>query len=138
MAMRKPVMLCIGKAGQDIFLEGAVFKPFKDEGVFYERIKLGEKFYVDSATFSTGGNAPNAAVTFARQHLETKFISVLGDDPAGHVIVNELDAEHIDTTAVILDPKVRSSFSTIMLAPTGERTILDYPGTAKLLSLIHI
>lgn len=125
-------MLCIGKAGQDTFLEGEVFKPLKEKGVFYEHIKLGEKFYVDNATFSTGGNAPNAAVTFARQHLETKFIGSLGDDPAGHSILNALDAEHIDTTDTNLDPTVRSSFSTILLAPTGERTILDYPGTAKL------
>lgn len=127
-------MVCIGKAGQDIFLEGEVFKPFKEKGVFYEHIKLGEKFYVEEATYATGGNAPNAAVTFARQHLETSFISVLGDDPAGHAIVNALDAEHVDTTKVVLDSTVRSSFSTIMLAPTGERTILDYPGTAKLKS----
>jgi len=130
--MNKPSMLCIGKAGQDTFLEGEVFKPLKDKGVFYEHIKLGEKFYIENATFSTGGNAPNAAVTFARQHLPTKFIGVLGDDPAGHSIINALDAEHIDTTAVVIDGDVRTSFSTIMLAPTGERTILDYPGTAKL------
>ena len=36
--MTKPVMVCIGKAGQDIFLEGEVFKPLKDKGVFYEHI----------------------------------------------------------------------------------------------------
>ncbi len=125
-------MVCIGKAGQDTFLEGEVFKPLKDKGVFYEHIKLGEKFYVENATFSTGGNAPNAAVTFARQHLEVKFYSVLGDDPAGHAIISALDAEHIDTSAVVLDEELRTSFSTILLAPTGERTILDYPGTAKL------
>lgn len=130
--MQKPVMLCIGKAGQDTFLEGEVFKPLKEKGVFYEHIKLGEKFYVDNATFSTGGNAPNAAVTFARQHLPTKFISVLGDDPAGHAIISALDAEHIDTSQVILAATVKTSFSTILLAPSGERTILDYPGTAHL------
>lgn len=130
--MNKPVMICIGKAGQDTFLEGEVFKPLKDKGVFYEHIKLGEKFYVENATFSTGGNSANAAVTFARQHLEVKFISVVGDDPAGQAIVRALDAEHIDTSGVVMDPELKSSFSTIMLAPSGERTILDYPGTAKL------
>lgn len=130
--MTMPVMVCIGKAGQDVFLEGAVFKPFKDEGVFYEHIKLGEKFYVENATYSTGGNAPNAAVTFARQKLNTRFYSVVGDDPAGQAIIQALDDEHIDTSGVVIDPELRSSFSTIMLAPSGERTILDYPGTARL------
>ena len=125
-------MVCIGKAGQDTFLEGEVFKPLKDKGVFYEHIKLGEKFYVENATFSTGGNAANAAVTFARQHLDVKFYSVLGNDPAGHSIISALDAEYIDTSGVVLDDTLSTSFSTILLAPTGERTILDYPGTAKL------
>ena len=130
--MNKPVVLCIGKSGQDIFLEGAVFKPLKEEGVFYEHIKLGEKFYVDNATFSTGGNAPNAAVTFARQHFEVSLISVVGDDPAGQSIIKALDAEHVNTGHVVVDPKLKTSFSTILLAPTGERTILDYPGTSVL------
>lgn len=130
--MSKLTIICIGKAGQDIFLEGDVFKPLKDKGVFYEHIKLGEKFYIDNATFSTGGNAPNAAVTFARQGAEVSFISAVGDDPAGQAIIRVLDDEHIDTSNVVVDPKLKSSFSTIMLAPTGERTILDYPGTAVL------
>lgn len=130
--MSQLTVICIGKAGQDIFLEGEVFKPLKDEGVFYEHIKLGEKFYLDNATFSTGGNAPNAAVTFARQGADVSFVSVVGDDPAGQAIVRVLDDEHIDTSKVLVDPKLKSSFSTIMLAPSGERTILDYPGTAFL------
>lgn len=125
-------MVCIGKAGQDIFLEGQVFKPLKDKGVFYEHIKLGEKFYVDNATFSTGGNAANAAVTFARQNLDVTFMGVLGSDLAGQAIVGALDTEHINTSSVVFEEKLRTSFSTILLAPTGERTILDYPGTAKL------
>lgn len=130
--MAKPVMVCIGKAGQDIFLQGDVFKPLKENGLFYEHIKLGEKFYVDDATLSTGGNAANAAVTFARQHLPVRFVGALGADSTGHSILQILDDEHVDTSLVDVNPQVRTSFSTILLAPTGERTILDYPGTAKL------
>ena len=130
--MNKLAMICIGKAGQDIFLEGDVFKPVEYKGSLYEHIELGGKFYLDNATFSTGGNAPNAAVTFARQGAEVSFISVVGDDPAGQTIVRVLDDEHINTSKVLIDKKLKSSFSTIMLAPSGERTILDYPGTAFL------
>ncbi len=130
--MSKPVMVCMGKAGQDTFLEGEVFKPQKQNGVLYEHIKLGEKFYVNNATFSPGGNAANAAVTFARQHLHTKFISAMGDDVTGHSILASLDKENIDSSAATLMKDKRTSFSTILLSPTGERTILDYPGTSKL------
>lgn len=130
--MSKLVMICIGKAGQDIFLEGDVFKPVNRDGELFQEVKLGGKFYVDNATFSTGGNAPNAAVTFARQGAKVSFISVVGDDPAGEAITKVLDSEFIDTSKVLVDPALKSSFSNIMLAPSGERTILDYPGTAFL------
>lgn len=125
-------MVCIGKAVQDVFLEGEVFKPLKEKGVFYEHIKLGEKFLVDAATYSTGGNAANAAITFARQGFDTKYIWTFGDDPAGHTLLKTLDNEHINTGSVNLLPELSTSFSTILLAPTGERTILNYPGTAQL------
>ena len=45
-----------------------------------------------------------------------------------------LDAEHIDTNGIKIDEDYRTSFSTILLSPTGERTILDFPGTAKITS----
>lgn len=125
-------MVCIGKAGQDTFLEGEVFRPQKEKGVFYEHIKLGEKFYVDNATFSPGGNAANAAVTFARQDLSTHFVSALGDDIVGHAILAALDKENINSASTVLKKGMRTSFSTILLSPSGERTILDYPGTAQL------
>lgn len=125
-------MLCIGKVGQDTFLSGSVFKAYKIDGDAYEKIRLGEKFYVDDAIIDTGGNAGNAAVTFARQGLPTHFIGVIGDDPAGQVVLKALDNEHIDTSSVTISSDVRTSFSTILLAPSGERTILDYPGTAKI------
>ena len=106
--MNKLAMICIGKAGQDIFLEGDVFKPVEYKGSLYEHIELGGKFYLDNATFSTGGNAPNAAVTFARQGAEVSFISVVGDDPAGQTIVRVLDDEHINTSKVLIDKKLKS------------------------------
>lgn len=130
--MSKPLMVCIGKADQDVFLQGEVFKPHREKGGLYENIKLGEKFYVENATYSIGGNAANAAITFARQGFETKYIWVFGDDPAGHTLLKALDSEHVDTSAVQLHDDLSTSFSTILLAPTGERTILNYPGTAQL------
>lgn len=126
--MTKPVMLCIGSASQDVFLAGAVLTPECSHGVCYEHLKLGDKLSVDSLTFATGGNAMNASVTFARQGLETHFISLIGDDPAGQAVLNDLDNENINTKYVISDPGFTTSYSVILLAPNGERTILNYHG----------
>ncbi len=125
-------MVCVGKAGQDVFLEGEVFKPKRENGILYEHMVLGNKYYVDKATTTTGNNAVNAAVTFARQRLHVRLVSAVGDDTAGRNVLQALDKEHIDTSHVTLSQKERTSFSTILLAPSGERTILDYPGSAKI------
>lgn len=130
--MSKPVMVCVGKAGQDVFLEGEIFKPKRENGILYAHMALGNKYYVDQATIATGNNAVNAAVTFARQRLPARLISSLGDDTAGRNILLALDKEHVDTTLVRIDKEARSSFSTVLVAPSGERTILDYPGSAKI------
>ncbi len=126
--MKKPIMTCIGSAAQDVFLSGDVFTPKCSAGVCYEHLKLGDKLSVENVTYATGGNAMNAAVTFARQHLHTNFVGLLGDDPAAQIILRELDNESIDTSNVLVNKKYTTSYSTVLLAPNGERTILNYHG----------
>ena len=122
-------MLCIGTATQDVFLAGKIFKPVNDDGVLEEQFELGAKLAVDQVTFATGGNAMNAAITFARQGLDTEFMGVLGTEPAGQSVMAMLDAEGVATHNVVQDDHYRTSYSTILLSPTGERTILNYKGT---------
>lgn len=126
--MKKPLILCVGSAAQDVFLMGDVFKPECEAGICYNHLKLGDKLSVDKMVYASGGNAMNAAVTFARQGIETSFIGLLGDDPAGHAILQELDRESISTRHVAVDKKYSTSYSVVLLAPNGERTILNYRG----------
>jgi sugar/nucleoside kinase (ribokinase family) len=126
---RKPRMLAIGTATQDVFLRSKQFKPHRQEGKYYEQFLLGAKLAIDEVTFATGGNAMNAAVTFARQGLESEFMGILGVEPAGQVVMNALDSEGIATHHVVQDEQFQTSYSTILLAPSGERTILNYHGT---------
>lgn len=122
-------MLAIGTATQDVFLTGEkIFKPVSHNGTLFEDLPLGEKLHVDSIVFSTGGNASNAATTFARQGLHSMFMGVLGDDPAGEAVLRELDREGIDTRYVKQEPDRHTSYSVILLSPTGERTVLNYHG----------
>jgi sugar/nucleoside kinase (ribokinase family) len=125
----KPRMLAIGTATQDVFLRSKQFKPHRQEGKYYEQFLLGAKLPVEEVTFATGGNAMNAAMTFARQGLESEFMGVLGAEPAGQVVMNALDSEGIATHHVVQDERFQTSYSTILLAPNGERTILNYHGT---------
>ncbi|HSE61212.1 MAG TPA: carbohydrate kinase family protein [Candidatus Saccharimonadales bacterium] len=130
MAEHRPVMLAIGTATQDIFLQSpAVFNPHTEGGVEYEVLPLGAKLDVDTLTFSTGGNALNAAVTFARQGLESYFMGTLGTEVSGDIVMSAIDKEGINNRYVRQGDVYHTGYSTILLAPNGERTTLTYHGT---------
>jgi sugar/nucleoside kinase (ribokinase family) len=128
MSATHPIILTIGKATQDVFLRSKVFKAHKEDGVLYEHLPLGAKLDIEEAVFATGGNATNAATTFARQGLHSKYVWALGHDMPSNVILQELDTEGIDTSHVVQDEAHRASYSTILLSPDGERTILNFQG----------
>jgi len=130
MSSKTPTILCIGKATQDVFLRDDEFDPHIEGKVAYTHLPLGAKLDISEAIFSTGGNATNVAVTFARQGLHSRYLWVLGStDPASHTILRELDDEGVDTQLAHASDQAKASYSTILLAPSGERTILNYHGT---------
>lgn len=125
-----PTILTIGKATQDVFLKSSKnFVAHKHKGVKYEQLPLGKKLELDEVIFATGGNVTNAAVTFARQGLNSKYMWALGTDVASEAILKDLDKENVETSGVIQDEKYRASYSTVLLANDGERTILNFSGT---------
>jgi len=125
--MNKTV-ISIGTATQDVFLTGEVFKPKREKGVYYEHLKMGEKLTVESAVFTTGGNAGNAAVTFARQGLNSRFIGAVGKDPAGSMVKEDFVKEDVNISMLKRTEDYQTSYSVVLLAPNGERIILRSKG----------
>ena len=127
-----PRIIAIGAAVQDVFLSQSLeFKPV--ENSLHEQtmaLTLGSKANVNHITFSTGGGATNAAVTFARHGIEAVFMGVIGDDPAGRAVLDDLDAEGVDTSGVSYSHHYQTGYSVLLLAPSGERTILTYRGAS--------
>jgi ribokinase len=123
-------VLSIGAATQDVFLLGSqTLAPVRlKDGRLYEQLPLGDKLDLENVIFATGGNACNAAVTFARQGCDSMFMSVVGTEPAAQAIMQELDTEGVDTRHVRQQAAYRTAYSAILLAPNGERTILRYTG----------
>ena len=123
-------MLAIGSATQDVFLVGGnIFKPHEERGIEYAFVPLGEKLELEKVVFTTGGDAMNAATTFARQGLHSQFMGIMGADAAGEAILRVFDQEGIDTHYLNQHERYLTNYSTILLAPTGERTILVYHGS---------
>jgi ribokinase len=125
---KKPTILCIGKATQDVFLQSDEFDPHQEGKVAYTHLPLGAKLDLEEVTFSTGGNATNVAVTFARQGLHSRYMWALGNDMASVEILRSLDDEAVDTSNVVQDDRFRAGYSAVLIASSGERTILNYKG----------
>lgn len=125
-----PTIVTIGKATQDVFVKSArAFTQFEHKGVKYEQLPVGQKLDLDEVIFSTGGNVTNAAVTFARQGLHSKYAWCLGHDTSSASILQSLDEEGVDTSHVFQSDDFKASYSVILMLSGGERTILNYKGT---------
>lgn len=106
------------------------FDPHKEGKFLYTHLPLGAKLGISEAYFTSGGNATNVAVTIARQGLNSRYLWVLGsEDPVSRTVLDELDNESVDTRFVQQQKDIKAGFSTVLLATTGERTILSYAGT---------
>lgn len=125
-------ILSIGAAVQDVFLSHS--DEFKavclNPHECFMQLTLGSKADVNKIDFTTGGGATNAAITFVRQGLEAEFMGSVGDDPAAHAVLADLDKEGVDTSRVHTSKKYNTGYSVLLLAPNGERTILTYRGAS--------
>ncbi len=127
--MSIPQVLCVGKAAQDVFLRDDEFDPKLEGKVAYTHLPLGAKLDISELVFSTGGNATNVAVTLARQGIHASYMWALGHDPASVASLAALDSEGVDTSHTVQHDDLAASYSTVLIAMTGERTILNFPGT---------
>lgn len=125
-------IVCIGGATQDVFLAGKALAGKRDvrTKATVEQFPLGSKVDIDGVVYSTGGGATNAAVTFARQGLTTAFVGKIGNDPAGAEVLRTLRHEAVNVDLVMKDTNSGTSYSTIMVAPSGERVVLVYRGAS--------
>lgn len=131
-------VISIGTATKDVFLKSSFFKILRDEKHLKklgftsgeaECFALGSKLDVERPSFTIGGGAANAAVTFARAGFKTAALIKVGDDEAGKSIINALEEERVKVFPAV-DKKLGTGYSTILLNPGGERTILVYRGAA--------
>ncbi len=126
-------IISVGAAVQDVFLSHSdEFEPVSERSTKeqFMKLELGAKADVNKITFSTGGGATNASVTFARQGIHALFMGTIGHDPAGQAVLADLDQEGVDTRGVSYSDKYSTGYSVLLLAPSGERTILTYRGAS--------
>ena len=133
-------VITIGTATQDMFLRGSMFKgeikdpkELKKLGIHAEEATcfgLGSKISIEEPAIEVGGAAINAATTFSRQGLKTAAFFKIGNDQFGKTITNAMKKDRIANIGLV-DKNVKTAFSSILLSPDSERTILTYRGASE-------
>jgi len=54
----------------------------------------------------------------------------IGRDPAGQAVLDDMKKEGVDVTRVVYSDEHATGYSALLLAPSGERTILTYRGAS--------
>jgi sugar/nucleoside kinase (ribokinase family) len=80
------------------------------------------------------GNMADSLVQAARLGAHACWLGKLGDDWIGHQILESLEDEAIDCSAVLVDPAACSPFRVVVDGPTEERTV-RLPNAAGRLSI---
>lgn len=134
-------IIVIGSSTRDVFLSSDELKVIKSEEFTVGQglcAGFGSKVEVQKIVFSTGGGATNAAVTFARQGLNTACVSVVGKDFNGQEVLRELKSEGVDTKYCAEHEDDFTGYSTILVGRDGERTILSYKGEGQHFDIARI
>lgn len=126
-----PRTLSIGGATFDVFVQADQSIIHSADGREFFSLPLGEKIRINDVVHTAGGGAANTSVGLARLGLSASFCGILGDDEWGMAIVENFKKEQVNIDAATIIEKETSSFSLILSAGTGERVILNNPGTAR-------
>lgn len=127
-------VIVIGSASRDVFINSAGFTIIKGEQFATGQglcLPLGSKLEIKKLVLTTGGGGTNTAVTYARQGFKAACIGVVGTDPNGTAILDDLEKEGIDTQFFQKHDDDITAYSLILVQDGGERTILSYKGEGQ-------
>jgi sugar/nucleoside kinase (ribokinase family) len=92
---------------------------------------IGGKYEASEIYFDTGGGATNSAATLKSLGIRTACFTYVGNDLNGEHVRSDLKKRKIDTSLVKIHKKLGTGYSSIMLFPNGERTIIVYRGASS-------
>jgi sugar/nucleoside kinase (ribokinase family) len=111
-------LLVLGDANPDLVMRGGDVDPAWGQA---ERL-------VEEGTLTVGGSGAIMACAAAKLGLRTAFAGVVGDDPFGSYMREELASRGVDTRGVLVDPH-RPTGVTVVLSRGDDRALLTALGT---------
>lgn len=122
-------VVTLGSATLDVLMKSDKFR-VKD-GNLCEL--YGAKMEVEEAKVVVGGSGTNTAVSFARKDLKVACISEIGQDMAGQMVKLDLKQEGVATNFLVEEAKEETAIATILVAGSGERSVVVRRGASAML-----
>ena len=123
-------VLTFGSITIDIFIPLNKELPIKlmeeDPDDCHLKIPLGEKIRVQDSLVQCGGGSANTAIGFSKLGFDCAAFGVMGDQSYKAFLMQELEKNNINTDYVTFAKNENSSFSVILNAWNGERTVLHH------------
>lgn len=117
-------VLCFGSVTLDIFISPDEKEVAIRDNAFV--IPLGDKIKAEHVFQSCGGSAANTGIGFAKMGFHTGAVGFVGDDEAAHYITSVLKKNNVDIHYLEKSKHEFSSFSVILNAKNGHRTVIHH------------
>lgn len=107
-------VVCAGIGSVDVLLKGLPVKTFMND----------EMTPLKSIQISVGGDPLNESIILSRLNKKVRFISKVGNDTVGKIILNTCAENEIDTRYVKISETDESQTSVVIITQDGERNFL--------------
>jgi len=132
--MAKLQALTLGSGILDIFIQSPQFRLDKEKTGVWLCGKYDAKLEIENLVMASGGGGTNVAVGLARQNVKAGIVCELGNDPAGEMVLSELEKEGVKIEGVIQEKDEQTAVSVVLVAKEGGRTILVHRGASRMLT----
>ncbi len=130
-------VITIGAATRDVFVKSAALdiqESNPETHALEACFPMGAKIDIDELVLETGGGATNAAATLARLDFSAATICAIGKDSSARDVLSAFDEDKIATDFIQRFPEKKTGYSIIIVAGSGERTILVHRGASRSLN----
>ncbi len=116
-----------GSITLDLFIESDEISVFDQKFIF----PVGDKIGIDKMHKFIGGGAANSVVGFRKAGLNAAIFGILGNDFEAKFIETKLKKEKVETKFLTKTKNSDSSFSVVLMAKDGRRTIFHHRSTSQ-------
>ena len=120
-------IVCSGVSCLDLFLYGTAPLPTR------ESLSM-----VRETQYRAGGATSNTGRALVKLGMPTAFMTVLGDDPNGQIMLDQWRADGVDTQYVLRTAAAGTSLSTLPVYDDGKRGVYFCPGTNDIMDLSNL